>query len=141
MASADELVIKLDAAVLQNVASLRSRLAAALVENRRLRRELAQAERESHTCLPEHDVLEKRTLEAIRRIVDDACEEAFRTQRDTMRGAINWGDLGCADVGTKDEGYYAVIEEADPAAWELCRFVADRLAAAGFDNVDVSTEW
>lgn len=116
------------------ITELRARLAAALWENRRMRREL-------HYHLPEHDVLEKRDLEAIRRIVDDACEEAFRTQRYTMLGAINWGDLGCADVGTKDEGYYAVIEEADPAAWELCRFVADRLAAAGFDNVDVSTEW
>lgn len=41
MASIDDLVIKLDAAVLQNVADLRARLAAALWENRRLRRELA----------------------------------------------------------------------------------------------------
>ena len=80
-------------------------------------------------------------LSRIKVIVDTACYDAERELRLNSREAINWGDLGCADVGTKNDGYYAVIQEASPTATELMLFVYDRLVAGGYPNVEVSAEW
>lgn len=33
------------------------------------------------------------------------------------------------------------IEEADPSAWQLNKFVGDYLAANGFPGVEVNCEW
>ena len=74
-------------------------------------------------------------------IVEDACLSAHNDIKPHSREAVNWGDLHCADVGTKNDGYYAVIEEATPGCTELVEYVYDRLVDAGFDNVDVTTEW
>jgi len=76
----------------------------------------------------------------IRTIVDEACFEAKHVEP-RIQGAINWGDLGCAAVGTKDSGYYAVVEEADAGNYELQKYILDALAAQGFENVEVTTEW
>lgn len=74
-------------------------------------------------------------------IVEDACVAAQYDLKPHSREAVNWGDLGCADVGVINNGYYAVIEEAAPGCTELIEYVTQYLAANGITNVEVSTEW
>jgi hypothetical protein len=59
---------------------------------------------------------------------------------------VNWADLGPYSVehwedDEGDEGERVWIEEANPAAWELQKFVAAYLAKRGFPGVEVRTEW
>lgn len=55
--------------------------------------------------------------------------------------AINWGNLRCIDVVTHGKGYTATIEEADPGARNLCRYIEGLLQSWGWNNVTVETEW
>ena len=65
----------------------------------------------------------------------------------SISGAINWGDLGCAEASysINDQGaklYNVLIEEAAPDNAELCAVVYRRLIQRGWpDNVAVSCEW
>jgi hypothetical protein len=82
-------------------------------------------------------------LEALRHYADDACQAAYRAN---IKGAINWGDLGCTEaslsVNEFDEPQVSVlIEEADPICPELQRFVAEYLDNRGYAVVIVFTEW
>lgn len=67
-----------------------------------------------------------------------------------IKGAINWGDLGCVAVekvesfcGTRDIelAWRVVIEEAAPGSYELASAVHSALSSAGFKNVEVATDW
>lgn len=84
-------------------------------------------------------------LNTLREVADAACDEAF-AQRNTLKGAINWGDLGCvsaeyyvdADGG---EGYRITIEEADPWNTELHEFIQTKITEAGYADIEIYTEW
>lgn len=84
-------------------------------------------------------------LTALREAADRICDEAFAA-RDTIKGPINWGDLGCvraeyyvADDGVK--GYRVLIEEAHHDNAELHEFIAAKLREAGYPDVEIQTEW
>jgi hypothetical protein len=64
-------------------------------------------------------------------------------KRSEIGGAVNWADLRCVDVEMSliDGRVTVTIEEADPGALELCRFVAKELARRGNDEIAVRTEW
>lgn len=94
----------------------------------------------------------KANIAAIRSIANEACEaayEAYLAQPDRNRGdtfgAVNWGDIGCADIlfciGDDDEYYEVILEEADPSAVGLHIFVRDYLKDRGWPGVSVRTEW
>ncbi len=56
--------------------------------------------------------------------------------------AINWADLHACDERQDAEGQWHVwIEEADPGAEKLRKFVEKCLANDGFGAVTVTTEW
>lgn len=60
--------------------------------------------------------------------------------------AINWGDLDCteAQIVASENGdvfYRVLVEEADPGAHELQKFIAEGLAKAGYGDVEVCMEW
>ena len=63
-----------------------------------------------------------------------------------FQGAINWGDLHCAhayfgvDENAKPH-YLVVIEEAAPGEYDFCRHIAQELAARGWPDIEISTEW
>ena len=80
-------------------------------------------------------------LDKIAKVVDLACQLAEYTVMPYSKQAINWGDLGCADVGTMNDGYYVIIEEATPTSTDIIEYVEERLVEAGFSNVRVTTEW
>ncbi len=86
----------------------------------------------------------KQELDKIEKLVDEACKLACEDQSQ-FGEAINWGDLGCADVRycqTRDDEFYEVfIEEAAPGCPKLCSFVFNYLKERGFENVEVRTEW
>lgn len=78
----------------------------------------------------------------IRALVDNACSIA---KNYGVGGAINWADLGCSHVATRegDDGsvvYRVYVEEASPEAVELKEFIEDHLETQGH-TVDVVTEW
>lgn len=64
-----------------------------------------------------------------------------------IAGAINWGDLGCAEawyaINDQGEEWFRVrIEEADPVNPALINAVGRGLSARGWpDNVEVRCEW
>lgn len=93
------------------------------------------------------------------RLIESAAESAIKAahaQRDVSRSeggpqrwfehaAINWGDLGVVEVvwcrSLTRTWYCVLIEEAAPDNWEFQKFVADELAAGGWPDVEVRTEW
>ncbi len=56
--------------------------------------------------------------------------------------AINWGNLQCTVVTINNErdGYKAIIEEADPGAYNLKNYIENLLQRWGW-NVEIQTEW
>lgn len=84
-------------------------------------------------------------LKLLRAATNNAIDAA-RTAVPAISGAINWGNLRCvsAEHWRNDEGaegYRVWIEEAAPECSELHRGVAAHLAAAGFNDIEVITEW
>lgn len=67
-----------------------------------------------------------------------------------IKGAINWGDLGCSLVERVESyggspatelAWRVVIEEAAPGSYELTSAVHNELSAQGFKNIEVQAEW
>jgi hypothetical protein len=75
-------------------------------------------------------------------VVDEILAQAIE-KRSEISGAVHWADLRCVDVEMSliDGRVTVTIEEADPGALELCRFVAKELARRGNDEIAVRTEW
>lgn len=89
--------------------------------------------------------MDKDKARLLRKAVDDAIQKAFQ-QRDSIKEAVNWGDLHCLSVEwyeTDDDlsGWRVYIEEASPDANDFRLFIGFELADAGFPNTDVHTEW
>lgn len=91
----------------------------------------------------------KTLLKEIYSLVEDACCEAIVKKISDPSfladNAVNWGDLGCADVQLfTDDGecfnLVATVEEADSSAQELQAFIKDYLYERGYDII-VMTEW
>ena len=66
--------------------------------------------------------------------------------RGSIEGAINWGDLGCTEAARveTDDGHVYLrveIEEASSASIALIGYVTEKLALAGWPDVQVVTEW
>jgi hypothetical protein len=86
-------------------------------------------------------------LEAELQVLAGRTEEAIKAahERNFARSAINWGDLGVLETfrceSAERTWYCVVIEEASPDNWEFQKFIAEELAKAGWDNVEVRTEW
>lgn len=78
---------------------------------------------------------------ALRSATNQACEQAMVEIGLFTSEAINWADLGCAECGIHDTGWYVVIEEAAPNAIELQTFIRRWLADHGYRDVQVATEW
>lgn len=116
------------------VEALGGSLRVAVVERADLRRQLAEC-REAER--------QRTDLDAIRRAADailDGLDPA------AFNEPINWGDLGavCAMQCVDERGHRWVrveIEEAAPGCEKLCVAVADGLAAQGWPDVEVMTEW
>lgn len=87
------------------------------------------------------------TQQLLRRLRAEAeliCKSAHRRRR-SIKGAINWADLGPYEVSQvmTDSGktYFEVwIEEAAPDATELQEYVRKRLETIGWKAVRVMTE-
>lgn len=76
----------------------------------------------------------------------EATNTALQQAHGHVDGAINWGDLRCLEArhfvtDDGDTGYQVFIEEADPAANDLHRFISKKLAEAGFAEIEVVTAW
>jgi hypothetical protein len=83
------------------------------------------------------------TLNRLHAAVDNIIEKMNPAD---WHGAINWGDLGCAEalVGVNEDRqliYRVVVEEAAPGEDAFCRHIEQELARRGWGNVSVSTEW
>ena len=93
--------------------------------------------------------MDKRLLESIFQKVNEIIETA--NPKDFPHDAINWGDLGCCEVGyvVSYDGfnhlnpYYSIlIDEASPDAANFCEYIQDELEKAGYNAIfEVRTEW
>ena len=89
-----------------------------------------------------------RELARLRDDCDEAIDSALSVAAITS-GAINWANLHCCsaqkvlelDGDGIGEFYRVEIEEASPDAGELSEYVTKALAAKGWTNVEVATEW
>jgi len=87
------------------------------------------------------------TLRCLREAANDACDQAREIFEDVFETrAANWARLWCyaAHYVIPDEGdpFYEVrIAEADPACPRFQAWVREKLREAGFDDVEVLTEW
>lgn len=84
-------------------------------------------------------------MQFIRATAEQACAEAFEHRND-IDGAINWGDLHCAEVGCviREDGqiyYRVVIEEAAAGSSELIAFIQTEFTKHNFERIEVETEW
>lgn len=95
------------------------------------------------------DEVSEELAQTIERLVDEACAAAYLEYHDGAtpfsNEAINWGDMGCADVVflTRDGEEFDIdvtLEEADPSSAELCGYVARHLKDKGYE-VSVSCQW
>lgn len=69
----------------------------------------------------------------------------------SIKGAINWGDLGCACVerveyyhgpgGEIEKAWRVVVEEAAPGSYELTGAVHKALNERGFTDIEVQCDW
>ena len=78
------------------------------------------------------------------KLANEACDIAC-TKHD-VGGAVNWADLRCVEATfcinqDGEESYRVLIEEADPSAPALHKFVFNYLNKNGFENVEVDTAW
>jgi hypothetical protein len=88
---------------------------------------------------------DKKYLKQLRDAAYNACNAAQGVAGE-IKGAINWGDLGCVsaeryETDEDDFGYRVLIEEAAPDAYHLQKFIANYLDEHGFSYVEVMTEW
>jgi hypothetical protein len=88
----------------------------------------------------------KRLFEATDRALAEAKRQIEDGNESLARGAFNFADLKCIDAELcvsvhGDSTFRVTIDEADPHNPELRQFVTDQLANAGFEKVDVVTEW
>jgi hypothetical protein len=76
----------------------------------------------------------------IEQIVDAACDEAIHKD---FEESINYADLCCVDVAMslRTQNYLVYIEEASPDCPKFQQYVYDKLAEAGFADVEIRTEW
>jgi hypothetical protein len=84
-------------------------------------------------------------LKALKEAANDAINRAYSVEN-VADYCVNWGDLDCvrAERAEDDEGevtYRVFIEEADPSNASFHEFVSAHLTKAGFDGVEVVTEW
>jgi hypothetical protein len=128
----------------QQVADLSARLDAAQVMI--LERDAVIAEQAGR--LAERDAKRpgRYNLIALRKATDDACAAAWEDCAECRGDAVNWADLKCigAEWFVDDDGvpgHRVWVDEADPAAYRLLRFVAGYLERAGFAGVHVVLEW
>ncbi|MDL1966889.1 MAG: hypothetical protein LWW90_09560, partial [Candidatus Desulfofervidus auxilii] len=56
------------------------------------------------------------------------------------KDAINWGDLKCFEVKEEEGKWVAYVDEVDPSAHNLRRYLQNWLSKWGW-NVEVITEW
>ncbi|ARQ01867.1 hypothetical protein [Pseudorhodoplanes sinuspersici] len=84
------------------------------------------------------------------RLMEAADEFLSSLNPHDMKGAINWGDLGCSLVervemfdgsGQIETAFRVIVEEADPGSFELAAAVHNALSGAGFKNIEVQCEW
>ena len=85
-------------------------------------------------------------LKELRDETDEAIKKAQQLRGELDDEPINWADLSCYSaeyaIDDEGEGYYRVyIEEAGPSCPKFHAFIAERLCEAGFQNVEVITEW
>ena len=76
-------------------------------------------------------------------LADNGVRGGHKSMRDE---AINWGDLGVAEVRlvrTEDgaEAWEIIVEEAAPDCVALPRYIEEWLKVWGWGNVAVRTEW
>lgn len=77
--------------------------------------------------------------ERVAQVIDTAIGRADPA---TIKGAVNWGDLGCISVEFDTDGTVtALVSEASPDASELITHLVAALRAAGIGDVWVRTEW
>lgn len=84
-------------------------------------------------------------LAKLRQATDKACNAAF-DEPERIDEPINWADLGCTsaeryETDDGDTGHRVYIEEAAPNCVNLIAYVQGKLTAAGFDYIEVITEW
>src|SRR5699024_5603493 len=84
-------------------------------------------------------------LVALRDAAEASCRKAATTNP-RPDGAINWADLHCIHSERfvdhlGNVGHRVFIEEVDPSATALARFIHDDLAATGYASVEVDLEW
>ena len=73
-----------------------------------------------------------------------AVEAVLRTAREdaaALTEAINWGDLHCRDVERADDGWRVWVSEASPEATRFQAYLQRKLAALGWADVEMRTEW
>lgn len=73
-------------------------------------------------------------------------EEIIRSIDSRIDGANNWGDLHCMfaeryETSDNNIGFRVWIEEASPDAYELQKYIIEKLKEKGVDGVEVMTEW
>lgn len=79
----------------------------------------------------------------------ECCETGIaiaHNHKSEWNDAINWGDLHCVNAELVssfdgDTSFRVWVEEAEPGASELIRFIGEHLARHGWGSVEVVTEW
>jgi len=91
---------------------------------------------------------ERVRLLALREATEAALLTAHRVRRHGRfkNEAVNWADLGVVttEIYVEDDGstgWRVYIEEASPTAAALCDYIAEKLAKAGFADIEVISEW
>lgn len=84
-------------------------------------------------------------LHVLQAAAERACQAAVDAV-ERLPGAINWGDLHCVSAqrveNERGDVWYRVeIEEAGHGSSELCQFVVERLAAEGFNDIEIVCDW
>ena len=72
--------------------------------------------------------------------------EHIKQNNNLIESAVNWEDLRCYEVtytinSEGEEGYQALIGEADPSAIDLHLAIIQQLQKIGIRKVSIKTEW
>lgn len=96
-----------------------------------------------HVWMESHPENAEWLLDAVERLLAEAREKVDQCVISPFEGdAINWLSMYCSDVRQFMDGTWQVtIVGADPNARRIRAWLRDRLAEAGWPQVEVVTEW
>lgn len=89
--------------------------------------------------------MNRNQLRELRAVAEDAVSAA-KDRMNEIEGAINWSDLHCIEARSwmnenGGSGLTIYVEECDPAAYQLQKFITDHIRDRAGISVDVELSW